>query len=82
MDNIGLLFDSVNILLLLTAVLQYPDTVVYSYCEIKTALKNKLAAVLKTEKELSGDVKIKFFKRTMTGRVSFLEEALKNKSFS
>lgn len=67
MDNIGLLFDSVNILLLLTAVLQYPDTVVYSYCEIKTSLKNKLTAVLQTEKELSRNIKIKFFKRTMTG---------------
>ena len=73
MDNIGLLFGRVNILLLLTAVLQYPDTLVYSYCEIKTMLKNKLIAVLKTERELSSNRKIDFFKRTMTGTVSFLD---------
>lgn len=52
MDNIGLLFGRGNILLLLTAVLQYPHMLVHSYCEIKTTLKNKLIAALKTVKEL------------------------------
>lgn len=52
MDNIGLLFGRGNILLLLTAVLQYPHMLVHSYCKIKTTLKNKLIAALKTVKEL------------------------------
>jgi len=67
MDNIGLLLGRMNILLPLTAMLQYPDVLVYSYCEIKTMLKNKPIAVLKTEKELSSSIKIHFFKKTMTG---------------
>lgn len=73
MDNIGLRFGSVNILLLLSAVSHYPDIRAHSYCERKTTLKNKLIAVLKTEKELSSNIKIDFFKRTMTGTVSFLD---------
>lgn len=73
MDNIGLLFGRGNILLLLTAVLQYPHILVHSYCEIKTTLKNKLIAVLKTVKDLASNIKIDFFRRTMTGTVSLLD---------
>lgn len=73
MDSIELLFGRGNILLLLTAVLQYPHIRVHSYCGIKTTMKNKLIAALKTVKELSSNMKIHFFRRTMTGTVSLLD---------